>query len=181
MYNLHLVLTLLAQILLTSSLAISITSPDTLVQPQPLTPNTTLPLRQPGRHNLTDSYYIECERVSNPGTPGLNPSHCLYASTTICHKLTQTRPSQLGRNRWQWEALPGCALGFYLPRGAGPDTIPSMEECETDIYVSMIERCAFSSQFNVGSINVERLPERPHPGLPMTEGYPRYVMAPERL
>lgn len=59
--------------------------------------------------------------------------------------------------------------------------LPSKEECERDIYGLIIERCAFRSQFNVGSINVESLPKHPSPGLPMTDGYPRYIMAPEPL
>lgn len=42
-----------------------------------------------------------------------------------------------------------------------PERLPSKDECELDIYGLIIERCAFRSQYNIGSINVERLPTRP--------------------
>lgn len=78
---------------------------------------------------------------------------------------------------------PGCALGYYLPveYKGHPEKLPSKDECERDIYGVIIERCAFRSQYNVGSINVEQLPQGRQRGLPMTEGYPRYIMAPNLL
>ena len=173
------VFTLLLQILPTSSLAIDTTSPSSLFQNQDTTPNTTL-LFQLQLSNLTDSYYVECDRVTSPPPPELNPSHCLDAIPIICSKLTQTPPSHLMRREWIWVELPGCSLGYYLPETSG-GVIPSVEECKRDIYGLIIERCGFKSHYNVGSINVAQLPKEDRPGLPMTEGYLRYVMAPERL
>lgn len=184
MYIPNPVLTILLQILTTPSLAIDISAPNSLIQDQLVTPNTTLLASQFQPPNPTDRYYVDCERVTSPPPPGLNPSHCLDAAPIICNRLTQTRPVQLVRKEWTWVELPGCALGYFLPGRSelpGPEGFPSTDECNGDIYGMIIERCGFRSQYNTGSINVAQLPEGTDPGLPMTHGYPRYVMAPERL
>ena len=173
------IFTLLLQTLPTSSLAIDTTTPSSFFQNQNTAANTTLPF-QLQRSNLTDHYYVECDRVTSPPPPELNPSHCLDAIPIICSKLTLTPPSHLRREKWIWVVLPGCSLGYYIPATSG-GMLPSTEECEKDIYGLIIERCGFRSQYNVGSINVAQLPKEDQPGLPMTEGYLRYVMAPERI
>lgn len=172
------ILTLLLQILPTSSLAIDTTT-SSLFQNQDTPLNTTLPT-QLQLSSITDRYYVECDRVTSPPPPELNPSHCLDAIPIICSKLTLTPPSDLRRRAWIWVELPSCSLGYYLPVTSG-GVFPSTEECERDIYGLIIERCGFSSQYNVGSINVAQLPKGWEPGLPMTEGFARYIMAPERL
>ena len=181
MYIPHLALTVLLRVLTTSSLAIDISTPTSLFQADSVHPNATFPASLHQTSNLTDRYWVECERVTYPQLPGLNPSHCLAAATRICDKLTQPPPPSLVRNSWRWVDLPGCSLGYYVPGGFGPEELPSKDECSKDIYGLIIERCGLRSQYNAGSINVEQLPSFHDPGLPMTEGYPRYVMAPERL
>lgn len=179
MYSLHLILILLLRALPTSSLAMDTTTPSSLSQDQNTAPNTTLPFRlQP--YNLTETYNAECARVTSPQLPELNPSRCLDAIPIICFELTQTPPSHVQRQRWIWVETPGCALAYYVPVTSG-GVLPSPEECETDIYGLIIERCAFRPQYNVGSINVAQLPKNDDPGLPITEEYLRYLMAPGRL
>lgn len=149
------------------------------------TPNITVPALLLQYTNLTDRYYVECDRIYDPQLPGLNPSHCLLTVPQICTTLSQLGRATLLTQVWRWEAAigpsPGCALGYYLPveYKSHPEKLPSKDECERDIYGLIIERCAFRSQYNVGSINAERLPQGRQPGLPMTERYPRYIMAPD--
>lgn len=172
MYLLHLILLFLLQILPISILGLSIPPPASLL------PENTLPTLQLQTSNLTARYYVECDRVSDPLTPGLNPSNCLSTVPIICTKLSQLGRATIMTRTWIWERTSihsGCALGYYLPIEYQRDTqrLPCKEECERDIYGLIIERCAFRSQFNVGSINVESLPKNRSPGLPMTEGLSR--------
>ena len=174
----HVTLPILLQVLTTTALSIHITDPVSLFQDR----NTTS-IRLP-RPNPTNRYYVECERVSDPGLPGLNPSNCLVAVPLICDWLANVKPGHFGVERWIWIERPGCALGYFVPRNDEHQALvlPSEEECNKDVYGEIIERCAFDSRYNTGSINVERLPKgREDPGRGMTYGFPRYVMAPASL
>ena len=167
----------------TTALVIDITHPTSLSQDHN-TNTDTAPHLQPS--NISDRYYVECEHVTYPRHSqhtGLNPSNCLSVAPIICDLLSKLRPASLVTEKWLWASQTGCALGYYLPEGYEHRTeeIPGKEECIRDIYGMIIERCASRSQYNVGSINVEQLPMGREVGLAMTEGYPRYVMAPRRL
>ena len=62
-----------------------------------------------------------------------------------------------------------------------PGLIPSKAVCDEYIFDAIVQLCATNSRFNAGSINVEHMPDFSGDGLPHTQGYPRYVMAAERL
>lgn len=171
-------LPILYQVLTTAALSIDITHPDSLFQDH----NTTS-FRLP-RPNLTHRYYVDCERLSDQALPGLNPSNCLTAAPVVCDALASLRPTTTLVERWIWLELYGCALGYFLPLAYRRRELelPSEEECNRDIYGAIIAQCAFDSRYNAGSINVESLPKgRDRPGQAMTEGYPRYALAPAEL
>ena len=178
----HVALPILHQVLITTALYIDITHPASLFQENNTNNNNdTASVRLPPP-DPTNRYYVECERVSDQASrpfPGLNPSNCLQAVPSICHGLTVFGHVE----RWIWAEWTGCALGYFLPRTyRRQGQLPTEEECSNDIYGAIIQRCAFDSRFNAGSINVERLPIGPEDsGRPMTEGFPRYAMAPKRL
>ena len=172
-------LLVLYQVLITTALSIDITHPNSLLQDH----NTTsLRLPQP---NPTNRYYVECERLSDEGLPGLNPTNCLDLAPMVCDLFANLRPPVAVDERWVWFERPGCALAYFLP-GAYQrhprELLPSEVECNNDIFGALIERCALDSRYNAGSINVQSLPKgRDQPGEAMTEGFPRYALAPARL
>lgn len=176
----HVTLPILYQVLITTALSIDITHPNSLLQDH----NTTS-VRLP-RPNPTNRYYVDCERVSDQPLPGLNPTNCLDLAPMVCDLLANLRPALItAEERWVWFERPGCALGYFLPRAYQRhprELLPSEVECNNDIFGAIIQRCALDSRYNAGSINVESLPKgRDQPGAAMTEGFPRYALAPAGL
>lgn len=69
-----------------------------------------------------------------------------------------------------------------MPRDADKSMIPSVYECKRNIYGAMIKTCGQrTGQYNVGTINVDTPPDASSEGLPLSDGYPRYLMAYEKL
>ena len=135
-------LLILYQVLITTALSIDITHPNSLLQDH----NTTS-LRLP-RPNPTNRYYVDCERVSDQGLPGLNPSNCLELAPVVCDHLANLRLGPVSE-RWVWIERSGCALGYFLPRAYQRhprELLPSEVECNNDIYGAIIERCALDSR-----------------------------------
>lgn len=147
-------------------------------------PNLTLPHHHyPVPSNPNVRYFVECERVSVTRLPGLNPTNLRDSVPIVCEQISLLNAT-IVRGKWQWvDGKAGAALGYYFPinpaKGAGE--VPDREQCERNIYGAIVERCAYKSWYNVGSINVAQLPTHSEPGIPMTVGYPRYIMAPRSL
>ena len=137
--------------------------------------NVTQPVNLTHSVYLTDTYFVDCLKIRSPPLPALDPTVCTNSITLVCNKLTFPHAT---RDAWIWIVETGCALGYFLPTGA---EVPSKVECEQDIFTAMVEDCGTRSQYNVGTINVEELPDLGGPGYPLTEGYPRYLLAPKRF
>jgi len=132
--------------------------------------------------NLTENgYHVECVKITEPPQIGLNPTMCEAAVPIACGKLNFPQPERLVRDKWIWIEMPGCALGYYLPAEPMPGRIPSKAQCEENIFGAIVEKCGTNSRFNAGNINVDDMPSFSGDGLPLTPGYPRYVMAAERM
>jgi len=171
-------LALFIHIFKTTSLALNNPIPNLLFPAQPLK-NLTSPF--PLTTSLTTNDHITCAHVDTP--IGLHPTYCSTAINIICQKLTENDPRILARDKWVWTELPGCALGYYLPSETSPMLIPSSAECEVGIFLEMVEKCAYDSRFNVGSINVAELPSAEGKGTAQTggDGVLRYALAPLAL
>ena len=82
------------------------------------------------------------------------------------------------RDKWVWEVVSGCALGFYLPQEA---PVPTLWECENIIFDKMRLGCANDWRYNAGGINIFELPDFSQDGSAMVEDQGMFMMAPERL
>ncbi|KAG7009352.1 hypothetical protein G7Y79_00003g012200 [Physcia stellaris] len=121
--------------------------------PRPISPSLLFYLYNATHHPhhllLPVPNHEHCTRITTPGTPGLEPTNCELISDRTCLRISLTRPS-LVHNKWIWDEMPGCALGYYFPSNA---YIPTREECS---YAAekLIEECILDSRFNAGSLNV---------------------------
>lgn len=59
--------------------------------------------------------------------------------------------------------------------------IPTSAECEVGIFLEMVEKCAYDSRWNAGSINVAELPSPQGEGRPQIARALMYAMAPMAL
>lgn len=59
--------------------------------------------------------------------------------------------------------------------------IATSAECEVGIFLELVEKCAYDSRYNAGSINMAVLPTRESQGRPETEGTLMYAMGPQPL
>ena len=133
--------------------------------------------------NQTNSFdYIACRKISRPDLPAPDSTVCTEIIRAACEPFSPNFPFPIWRDQWVWRSLEGCSLAFYMPGDADRSMIPSVYECKKNIYGAMIERCGQrTDQYNVGTINVDTLPDTSSEGLPLIDGYPRYLMAYEEL
>ena len=69
-----------------------------------------------------------------------------------------------------------------MPRDAHQTEFPSVKACKRNIYGAMIKKCGQETdEYNVGTINVDTPPNASSEGLPLVDGFPRYLMAYEEL
>ena len=126
--------------------------------------------------------YIECPKIDRPNLPAPDPTVCTAIKRAACEPFNPDFPFPVWRDRWVWRSLEGCSLAFYMPGDADKSMLPSVDECQRNIYGAMIETCAQrTGQYNLGTINVDTPPDPSWEGLPLTDGYPRYLMAYEQL
>ena len=57
---------------------------------------------------------------------------------------------------------------------------PSLLTCE-NVYQGLIDKCAFNSSFNAGSVNVLEMPDWGSKGVPVEGATSMWIVAPERL
>ena len=71
-------------------------------------------------------------------------------------------------------------MGYYLPEYMAAAAFPSAEECLQE-YTRIVDACATSSRYNVGAINVKRLPDIRGDGEAVVEEEMRWLIASEKL
>ena len=140
--------------------------------------NLTQIFDQNSHHELS----VECHNIRDrPDLPNFHEDSCFHGIAFACHKLTYYEPQYLVRDRWIWTNLPGCSLAFYVPVGAAIRRLPTVEECQVDIFNNLIERCVVSSRWNLGTMNVFDPPTPNGPGAAFLRNLPRYLVAPAQL
>ncbi|KAL8647153.1 MAG: hypothetical protein Q9210_005723, partial [Variospora velana] len=110
----------------------------------------------------------------------LNKLSCVNQLRDICNRLTDR---DVISDQWVWSNAPGCSLGFWLPSGNGSDAAfaPDFNRCKDGIFGQLINYCTEPSWNNVGSVNLNKLPDREQTGKPVNPYYPSYVIAPAQL
>ena len=172
----HVILPLLMHTLGAVSLSIDSPSINFAVQYNNLL-NYTSPINQTNR-----LYDIECQHTTDLTIPAPDKEVCEDIIPAACEKLSPRFPFPVMRNKWVWTSLEGCSLAYYMPEVAPRSLIPSVKECEEQIYGAMIEKCTrMTHRYNLGTINVFTPPDPHETGLPIAFGLPRYLVASKEL
>ena len=125
---------------------------------------------------------IDCLKINRPDLPAPDPTVCTEIKRAACEPFSPDFPFPVLRNQWVWRSLEGCSLAFYMPRDVRTSLFPSVDECQRNIYGAMIKKCAQrTGPYNVGTININTPPDPSTEGLPLVDGYPRYLIAYEEL
>ena len=76
-------------------------------------------------------------------------------------------------------------MGFWLPSGEGAaPVISDVESCENNIFLPMVGYCnpvGSLGEYNVGGVNLRKLPDVLQTGVQVNSGYPSYVLATKEL
>lgn len=136
-------------------------------------------------------YGVQClpmPKQANPGgfanaparqTPVLNTKNCDYEK--FC---TQIHQKDYARGIWHWntDGGEGCALGVWLPAGAGAAETPDITRCRDGIYGTMDLYCVDGgNQSQIAAVNLVKLPGGGATGQQVNAGYPSYIISPEVL
>ena len=117
-----------------------------------------------------------CYFISNPPTSLISSAKCASLTEDVCQKMVSRGPE--AHDKWIWEEISGCALGYYIPEGGNK---PNMWQCEERIFGEMRRQCASTWIYNAGGINVLDLPDFRSDGTAVLEDMARFMMATERL
>ena len=169
-----LISTLLESLLITP-FALTVPPLDSLIP----TSVTAAPVLNTNRHNYhlnVTALLPECYFITEPPMAAFSRVKCAFLAEDTCSNLTSRGPE--AHDKWIWSEISGCALGYYLPYRA---PIPSQHECEYGIFQPIRFECATDGRYNVGSLNVEQLPDFGSDGTGVYPREGRYLMAPERL
>ena len=143
----------------------------------------TVSLHNPQNPNITETY-IECKRAHPPLRP-YTPRSCFPLISSLCKELNTTPLSLIPRDFWVWTDLlpfPNCAVAYWIPGHATPEMIPTtLDDCVNGIFGRMVELCAGRPVSNVGSVNVDAVPDTFGPGTEREAGFPSFLVASEKL
>ena len=132
--------------------------------------------------NQTKPYSGECSVIHDRSDlPNFYEDACTTAIPIACSKLTNYRPGLLVRDRWIWTNLPGCSLAFYVPMQVLRANVPTLQECEEQIFGHLVQQCVQPALWNLGTINVFSPPTPSNPGSAFLWSYPRYLVSPKQL
>lgn len=133
----------------------------------------------PCPHPVTDyGDTPQCHRIDSPPMTSLSPTSCELASQIICQRFASQTTTQLVRDRWIWTEVPGCAVAYWLPEDA---LVPDPVACQVRNIGAILEKWAYGSRDNAGTINVDNLPDFGKDERPIVEHMMMYLMTPERL
>ena len=169
--NTLLISTLLESLLITP-FALTIPSLDSLIP----TSNTAAPIpntNRPNSHLNVTALLPECYFVTEPPMGAFSRVKCAFLAEDTCSNLSSRGPE--ARGTWIWSEISGCALGYYLPHRA---PVPSQHECEYGIFQPIRFECATDGRYNVGSLNVEQLPDFGSDGTGVLPRVGRYLWRP---
>ena len=108
---------------------------------------------------------------------------CGPAISIACRMIRAMAASHEGQGSWNWVTLtPGrnCVAAFYVPLQAPPWMFPSLDSCYST-FEHILYVCGRSRNVNVGTVNVDELPDSFFPGTARDEEAPRYLMASKHL
>lgn len=103
----------------------------------------------------------------------------------ICDQLTDPA---VQKDKWIWASSTPpsvCWMGFWLPGDANAaKTITDVDQCKNDIFMPMVGYCNPSGdvgEYNLGLVNVVRVPDVLQTGTQVDAGYPSYILATRQL
>ena len=123
-------------------------------------------------------------RVADPFFPyGIEVGYCGPAISIACRTIRAMAASHEGRDSWNWVTLTprrNCVAAFYVPIQTLSWMFPSLDDCYS-IFEEILARCGRSRYANVGTLNIDDLPNASWPGTAREKALPRYLMASKRL
>ena len=124
-------------------------------------------------------------KVADPLFPlGIEVEYCGPAISIACRIIRTMAESHEGRGSWNWVTLAprrNCVAAYYVPFEARPWMFPlTLDECYI-IFERILYVCGRRHYTNVGTVNVDALPNDSWPGTAPEEEFPRYLMASKRL
>ena len=125
---------------------------------------------------------VMCRAIDRPFLTAIEVDYCGPAISIACRKLRFMAETHERQGAWNWVPLTPhlkCVAGFYVPLQARPWMFPSLDDCHSLIFEHILYVCGRNS--NVGTMNVDKLPNSTTPGTAVLEGYPRYLMASKLL
>lgn len=127
---------------------------------------------------------ISC-KVADPLFPfGIEVESCGPAISIACRIIRAMATSHEGRESWNWVTLAprrNCVAAYYVPLQARSWMFPlSLDACYS-VFELILDKCGRSHYSNVGTVNVDALPNNSWPGTAYEEEFPRYLMASKRL
>lgn len=129
-------------------------------------------------HSLNEDQVI-C-KATDPHFYPIELDFCGPAISIACRQIQFMAATHEGQGSWNWVTLEPeakCVAGFYVPLEARPWMFPSLNECHKAIFRHILDVCGRYEEFNIGTINIDRLPDSSTPGTAILDGYPRYLMA----
>lgn len=82
-----------------------------------------------------DSYYNFTESLVNAPSP-INPINCAFVIPDLCGRLANPA---VARDVWHWSEFGGCRGGMWIPGRFGSAVVPSVDQCQWQIWYPMLE------------------------------------------
>ena len=120
-------------------------------------------------------------RVADPPSPyAIDVDFCGPAISMACRGILAMAVTHERQGLWNWVTLTPevkCVAGFFVPLDAQRWMFPSLEECHTLIFEHILDVCGRDPLVDVGTLNIDELPNPYTSGTAIIEGYPRYLIA----
>ncbi len=127
---------------------------------------------------------VICRAADPPYPWGIEVDLCGPAISIACRGIQAMAATHERQGVWNWVTLTpesNCVVGFLVPLEARPWMFPSLNDCHSLIFEHILYVCGRNQRVNVGTINIDRLPNTSTSGTAILEGHPRYLMASKTL
>lgn len=103
----------------------------------------------------------------------------------VCDQMTSPA---VQKGKWIWANATSpsiCWMGFWLPDDANAaKALTDIDQCKNDIFIPMVGYCNPSGnvgEYNLGLVNVVKVPDVLQTGTQVDAGYPSYILATRQL
>lgn len=127
---------------------------------------------------------VQCRIAASRFHYAIDVDFCGYAISMACREILAMAETHEGQGSWNWVRLTPemkCVAGFFVPFDTRPWMYPSLEECHTHIFEHILYVCGQDPVVDVGTLNIDELPNEYTSGTAIIEGYPRYLIAAMKL